>query len=61
MEDRFLAVCENFKVQAEYCKKMGSPFYADLLVELCELIDKDSAIGRAFSSWTGEPHMLRWH
>jgi hypothetical protein len=55
MEDRFLAVCENFKVQAEYCKKMGSPFYADLLVELCELIDKDGEIGRAFSSWTGEP------
>lgn len=55
MEDRFLAVCENFKVQADYCKQMGSPFYADLLVELCELIDQDGAIGKAFSTWEGEP------
>ena len=56
MDGSFQPVCENFEFQANLAKRMGSPFYADLLFELGGLITEDSAIGKVFSAWQGEPN-----
>lgn len=55
MDDTFSSVRRNFSAQASYCKTMGSPFYADLLVELRELLTRDGPIGEVFSTWDGLP------
>jgi len=55
MADTFLKVCDNFDFQAKYADKMGSPFYSELLKQLGTLIERDSSIGRVFSSWPGKP------
>lgn len=56
MNNQFLAVRENFRTQAVACRKMASPFYADLLSELIDCIDESSVIGQVFSNWSGDPH-----
>ena len=58
MTDSFISVIDNFKAQSSYCKTMGSPFYADLLLELAELLAQNSgnALGQVLSSWPGVPH-----
>ena len=55
MTDIFLDVCENFKAQSIYCRRMESPFYADLLIKLKIVISrkKDSVIGIVLSNWQG--------
>jgi len=57
MTDKFLAICENFKFQSAICKSMGSRFYADLLLELEDIIAQstDLALIEVFSSWPGTP------
>ena len=57
MSDSILAVCENFRSQADLCQQMGSPFYAHLLPELADLIsqNKDTGIGHTLASWAGNP------
>ena len=56
MADTFALARDNFKVQADHCKNIGSAFYADLLIELADLIVKHSAIGEVFSDWEGDPN-----
>ncbi len=55
MSDSFLAVCENFSSQSKICQQMGSPFYAQLLSELAELISQNRAnhVGDTFAAWPG--------
>jgi hypothetical protein len=55
MSNTFKAVCENFKLQSNYCQQMGSPFYADLLNTLSEIIDQESPIGKVLNNWPGTP------
>ncbi len=55
MVDTFSTVCNNFDFQAGYANKMGSPFYCELLKQLGTLIERDSPIGRVFSSWPSNP------
>jgi hypothetical protein len=53
MSDSFLAVCENFRSQSDVCGQMGSPFYAQLLRELADLIslNKTSRLGQTLAAW----------
>jgi hypothetical protein len=55
MSDSFLAVCENFRSQSKICQQMGSPFYAQLLSELAELIsqNRENHVGDTFAAWPG--------
>lgn len=55
MSDSILAVCENFRSQADLCQQMGSPFYAQLLRELADLIgqNKGTRIRQTLASWPG--------
>jgi hypothetical protein len=55
MSDSFLAACETFRSQSEVCLQMGSPFYAQLLHELVDLIslNKANRIGQTFAAWPG--------
>ncbi|MBL4673209.1 MAG: DUF2332 family protein [Arenicella sp.] len=55
MPDSFLAVCENFRSQSDVCRQMGSPFYAELLRELADLIanNRDNLVGNTLAAWHG--------
>jgi len=55
MSDSILAVCENFRSQSDVCQQMGSPFYAQLLLELADLISQNKAtrIRQTLASWPG--------
>jgi hypothetical protein len=55
MSDSFLAVCENFRSQSKICQQMGSPFYAQLLSELAELIsqNRENHVGDTLAAWPG--------
>src|ERR1700690_701625 len=46
---------EAFRLQAEFCTKMGSPFYGDLLVRAADDIDRGGAVARVLDGWTGNP------
>lgn len=47
-----------FTRQAEYCRRLGSPFTACLCGALASDLDASSAAGRAILGWTGDPSPL---
>lgn len=52
------AVRSAFASQAEYCRRLGSPFTACLCEALAAGLDMCSAAGRAILGWTGDPSPL---
>jgi hypothetical protein len=57
MTDTFFAICENFKSQSDLCRRMGPPFYAELLDQPGNVIadNRSSIVGQALLSWPGTP------
>jgi hypothetical protein len=47
-------VREQFRRQAEHCRRLGSPFTALLLDLAAERLDRSSAVGRAVLGWQGD-------
>ena len=47
-----------FRSQAAACARLGSPFMARLLGLLCEMLDRDTALGARILDWPGDtgPH-----
>ncbi|MGH8317060.1 MAG: DUF2332 domain-containing protein [Steroidobacteraceae bacterium] len=52
------AVRSAFRSQAEYCRRLGSPFNACLCEVLATDLDGSSAGGRAILGWTGDSSPL---
>lgn len=52
------AVRAAFASQAEYCRRLGSPFTASICEALAADLDPSSAAGRAVLGWTGDPAPL---
>jgi len=46
---------ENFRRQAEWCERLGSPFTALACRALCEHLSEDSAFGSRALNWPGAP------
>ena len=49
------AVRNSFLEQAQWCRKLGSPFTALLCETLARELDGDSAVGREILGWPGDP------
>lgn len=52
------AVRRAFASQAEYCRRLGSPFAAGVCEALAAELDASSTTGRAILEWTGDPSPL---
>jgi len=52
------AVRSAFMSQAEYCRRLGSPFTASVCEALAAHLDMSTAAGRAILGWTGDPAPL---
>ena len=52
------AVRAALKSQAEYCRRLGSPFTACICETLADHLDMSTAAGRAILGWTGDPSPL---
>ncbi|MFM7028433.1 MAG: DUF2332 domain-containing protein [Chakrabartia sp.] len=52
MTDRIRAA---FRQQAEMCRAAGSPFTAEILVALAEVMDRETQTGSRVLDWTGDP------
>jgi hypothetical protein len=52
------AVRSAFAGQAEYCRRLGSPFTARLCEALAAGLDTSSVAARAILGWTGDPSAL---
>ncbi|HXR92929.1 MAG TPA: DUF2332 family protein [Steroidobacteraceae bacterium] len=52
------AVRSAFIGQAEYCRRLGSPFTACVCETLATALDPSSAAGRAILGWKGDPSPL---
>lgn len=52
------AVRAAFTSQAEYCRRLGSPFTACVCEALAADLDSSSAAGRAILGWKGDPSPL---
>ena len=48
-------IVEAFRIQAEFCGKFGSAFYAELLARAAEDIERGGPLARALDGWTGNP------
>jgi hypothetical protein len=46
---------EAFRLQGEFCAKMGSPFYGDLLARAADDIERAGPVARVLDGWTGNP------
>jgi hypothetical protein len=55
---RSQAVRDAFRSQAEYCRRLGSPFTASLCEVLAAGLDSSSAAGGAILGWEGDPSPL---
>lgn len=49
------AIAEHFRLQADACDKMGSPFTARLCRLLMPALDRRTATGRMVLDWPGDP------
>lgn len=49
------AAYTHFASQAQSCDRLGSPFTADLCLQLPTLLDATTATGRRVLGWTGDP------
>jgi hypothetical protein len=47
-----------FRSQAEYCRRLGSPFTAGVCEALATHLDVSTTAGRAILGWTGDPSPL---
>lgn len=52
------AVRSAFLSQAEYCRRLGSPFTACVCETLAAVLELSTAPGRAILGWTGDPSPL---
>jgi hypothetical protein len=52
------AVRSAFLSQADYCRRLGSPFTACVCETLAAVLDTSTAAGRAILGWTGDPSPL---
>lgn len=52
------AVRAAFLSQADYCRRLGSPFTACVCETLAAVLDASTAAGRAILGWTGDPSPL---
>ncbi|MGH8327997.1 MAG: DUF2332 domain-containing protein, partial [Steroidobacteraceae bacterium] len=52
------AVRSAFLSQADYCRRLGSPFTACVCETLAAVLDASTAAGRAILGWTGDPSPL---
>ncbi len=57
-EPRQAMIHRAFTRQAEICRKMGSPFTAQVLDSLVLVLDRDTNFGRAVLNWAGDPDAL---
>jgi hypothetical protein len=48
-------VVEAFRLQADFCGKMGSPLYAELLARSADDIERGGPVARVFDGWIGNP------
>ena len=48
-------IVEAFRLQAEFCGKMGSPLYAELLARAADDIERGGPVARVLDGWTGNP------
>ncbi|MBN9060747.1 MAG: DUF2332 family protein, partial [Rhizobiales bacterium] len=48
-------VLKAFRSQAGACRKLGSPFTADVCDILAEVLDESSRFGRRILGWPGDP------
>lgn len=48
-------VRDAFRLQAEWCRNLGSPFTSLLCALAAERLDRSSAIGEAILDWPGDP------
>jgi hypothetical protein len=46
---------EAFRLQAEFCGKMGSPLYGELLARAAEDIQRGGSVAAVLDGWTGNP------
>ncbi len=46
---------EAFRLQAEFCGKLGSPLYAELLARAAEDIERDGPVAAVLDGWSGNP------
>ncbi|MGE3874765.1 MAG: DUF2332 domain-containing protein [Parvibaculaceae bacterium] len=53
--DKEARVREAFRLQAEWCHRLGSPFTGLLCGLAAERLDRSTAIGEAILDWPGEP------
>jgi hypothetical protein len=49
------AARDNFRQQAEWCERLGSPFTALVCRALSEYLTEESAFGRRLLNWPGRP------
>jgi hypothetical protein len=54
-QDSEAKVREAFRLQAEWCRNLGSPFTGLLCALAAERLDRSSAIGEEILDWPGEP------
>jgi len=52
------AVRESFRLQARYCRELGSPFTALLCETLGNNLDAQTRVGREVLSWPGKPDAM---
>src|SRR5262245_27299710 len=57
-------IVEAFRLQADFCEKLGSPLYADLLARATEDIERGGPVAAVLDGWSGNPVpdalVLRW-
>jgi hypothetical protein len=46
---------EAFRLQGEFCTKMGSPLYGELLARAADDIERGGPVARVLDGWTGNP------
>jgi len=46
---------EAFRLQAEFCAKMGSPLYGELLARAADDIERGGPVAQVLDGWTGNP------
>jgi hypothetical protein len=54
-EDSEAKVREAFRLQAEWCRNLGSPFTGLLCALAAERLDRSTAIGEEILDWPGDP------
>lgn len=46
---------EAFRLQADFCRQMGSPLYAELLTRAADDVERGGPVAALLDGWTGNP------